>query len=664
MRKGRVISMFDFTVSPGGLSLRQARDAIRARRAAGEDRRFSVSVAPGIYSGDLPEFGREDGNTDWVGENAVLSGGFSVRAEDMQPLSDAEKSRLCPEAAQRVRKFSLRSFGFSPDDWGKLRPIGAFSTARKYDGVEEGMSCELFADGRRMTLARYPNEGFLHIDGALDVGDVREFPEQNYFNDWDQRRNHRGGAYIIDRNTALRAKGWREPEKAWMYGFFYHDWADSSTPVASLDAAHRTVRPAFVSSYGCRRGGRYYFYNVLEELDAPGEWYLDRDSGELFLYPPEGMKEAELSLSERPVISVSADGMRFSGFDVRCARADGISVNGNGNIVENCRVSCVSGDGVTVSGYGNTVRRCEITRTGGSGVILNGGDRADLRPGGNTVEDCFIHGWAEVAMTYHPGVGLYGVGNSCVHNELRDAPHSAIIYGGNCHLIEYNLISDVVRLSNDAGAIYSGMDWAAHGTVIRCNLLRNIGSGGFRPNGIYWDDALSGQTACDNLLINVAQHAFLIGGGRDNTVLRNVIINPGESGIEYDARARDAVVADGWAREAYAVPGGVGWRSLDSVPYESPVWAERFPTLQGLSRDFSQPDDPAFPPNPAGSTVEDNVIVSPEKKFFDIAPDIYRFSRVGRNDLLVSGGPDTASLPAAQAGIRGKAPGKDGMSGE
>lgn len=33
----------------------------------------------------------------------------------------------------------------------------------------------------------------------------------------------------------------------------------------------------------------YYIENVFEELDAPGEWYADRECGHLYYYPPVGL---------------------------------------------------------------------------------------------------------------------------------------------------------------------------------------------------------------------------------------------------------------------------------------------------------------------------------------------------------------------------------------
>ena len=36
------------------------------------------------------------------------------------------------------------------------------------------------------------------------------------------------------------------------------------------------------------KGNRFYVENVLEELDQPGEWCLDTESGTLYFWPPAG----------------------------------------------------------------------------------------------------------------------------------------------------------------------------------------------------------------------------------------------------------------------------------------------------------------------------------------------------------------------------------------
>ena len=48
---------------------------------------------------------------------------------------------------------------------------------------------------------------------------------------------------------------------------------------------------------GIRADQRFYAYNLLEELDAPGEWYLDRQKGLLYFYPPSDCQEADVRFS-------------------------------------------------------------------------------------------------------------------------------------------------------------------------------------------------------------------------------------------------------------------------------------------------------------------------------------------------------------------------------
>ena len=163
-----------------------------------------------------------------------------------------------------------------------------------------------------------------------------------------------------------------------------------------------------------------------------------------------------------------------------------------------------------------------------------------------------------------------------------------------------------------------------------------MGGGNFRPDGIYWDDALSGQTAYGNILIDVRKNAFLIGGGRDNTIRDNIIIGESLRPILYDDRDRDGFVNGGWARQACNTPDGSHWKNLNRVPYRSPIWAEKYPTLARLRSDFSQPDHPDFPINPAGSCIENNVIINAEAKIGLFAESVYTYSHVGENYAYTS----------------------------
>ena len=620
-----------------------ARDAIRKIIASGLSEPITVHIGAGEYRMDSIRFDERDSGTAdcpiiyTADGEVILNGGISVARDAWQMPDAAMLSRFSEDARSLIRMISLASLGLTAKDWGEEIAIGAYETSHKYDDAPRGCGCEFFTGSRRMIKARYPNEGFLQLEAVADIGDVREFPPQNYYLDWDERRNHRGGAYIIDRETAKHVERWQESDKAWMFGYFYWDWADSSTPV-TFRIENRVVYPKFVSRFAARAGADYYFYNVPEELDTAGEWYLDRKNGNLYFWPWDGAETADFSCRETPLII--CDGthhMTFSGFSVMATMADGIVSRGDDMQFTNLRIKNIAGTAIRANGSRNLIADCEITRTGKGGIYVSGGDRATLTHGENRVTNNYIHDFSEIYLTYQAGVCLDGVGNIADHNEICGAPHAAILYGGNEHLIEYNDIHDVVLLSSDAGAIYAGFDWAAHGTVIRYNRLCNIGANGFTPDGIYWDDGYSGQTAYGNILIDVKKFSFLVGGGRENKVLGNLIVDSGRAALQYDDRNRDGFVNGGWAHSATDTPGEGHWKRLAAIPYQGEPWLSRYPLLQKMKTSFeTDPDDIDFPINPSYSQMRDNVVIAPKQDMYLIADSVYTYSEIADNTLYES----------------------------
>lgn len=201
----------------------------------------------------------------------------------------------------------------------------------------------------------------------------------------------------------------------------------------------------------------------------------------------------------------------------------------------------------------------------------------------------------------------------------------------NSHIIEYNVIHDVVLESSDAGAIYAGRSWNWYGNIIRYNCLYNIGSADFAASGIYFDDALSGQSAYGNLLVNIYGYGFLLGGGRDLEVTNNVLINTGVPFL-YDNRAINGIKKGGWFSHANT-PGEGLWATLTEYDVNSEPWKSAYPTLSELSDDFSDLDNSAFAANPSNSNIENNIIVNGKKSIGDISKSAKKYSTVDKNML-------------------------------
>ena len=151
-------------------------------------------------------------------------------------------------------------------------------------GLKGASFKELFYAGRRLPLARYPNfdpenpygGGWAFADGKL-VPMYQDQPGED---------QHTLQYKAADERT------WSKPKLVEVFVFPRYNWWNNILPIKDIDRATRTIHLAADASYPIRPGDRYYFRNALEELDAPGEWFLDRDTSTLYVWPP-GPLDAE-----------------------------------------------------------------------------------------------------------------------------------------------------------------------------------------------------------------------------------------------------------------------------------------------------------------------------------------------------------------------------------
>ncbi len=627
------------------LTIEKAIEAVRNTDKTNKNG-ITVCIEAGEYRVASLEFMKADSGTKscpitYCSHNgeAVINGGVTLSHSDFKSAKEYPEisERLTPEAQKNVVVLDLTKapYSLTKSDWGKIYAIGSYHTADSYDGDYTGeLYCELFVNDKRQALARYPDNDFLYTQEVVKTGLGKESDGAlTEVKDWDKIRNPEPDVYKVDSELAGRIAGWKTLDDVWMFGYWKYDWADASSPIGSFNAGTGEISPKFVSLYGTKTEAPYYFFNVLEELSTEGEWYLDREKGLLCLWKPERIEEAQidLSLSLKPVINAEADYLIFDRITVKGTRSDAIVVTGNNNTVQNCLIKNVAGNALIMTGSKNLAYNNEITHTGKGGIILDGGDTKALAPGNSKAENNYIHHWSEIYQTYQPAVTLLGVGNSCSHNEMANSPHEAITYKGNNHIIEYNNIHDVCLLSDDAGAIYSGRSWVWYGNSVRYNCIYNVGSGEHKPDGIYLDDALSGQKIYGNLLINIPRNSIHIGGGRDNIVENNIIVNSGENAIYFDERARDGALNNGWFTHAHIGSGDM-WDALYESPWQSGIWQNAFPEYKTLTDDISKSDSAEYIPNPA-CTVKGNLIFNRNSEIGDVYDSAYRFSDISDNGM-------------------------------
>lgn len=570
--------------NPGTLSkpfatLERARDAVRA----GRSQRSEVIIHGGTYELARPfELTTEDSGSNKTpvvyrarkGELVRISGGKTVTG--WKPVNDAAiLDRLDPAARGHVVQADLHAIGVS--DFGAMG--GGFA-------LGGGPGLELFFNDQPMTLARYPNDGFIKITGVegqtpVDVRGTKGCKE---------------GVFTYDGDRPSR---WVGEKNAWVLGYWFWDWAEGRQRIESIDPAKKLVTLAKPHhSFGYRKGQWFYGFNLLCEIDQPGEWYLDRDAGTLYFWPPADIGKgcATVSVLSNLVTMTGVSHVTLRGLTFEAARNDAILMKGCTNsLIAGCTIRNVGSWAVQVSGGRNTgVVGCDIYATGDGGIGIHGGDSKTLTPAGLYAENNHVHHWSRWNRMYRPAIMITGVGNRAAHNLLENAPHTAIGFSGNDHVIEFNEIHSVCYESNDAGAIYAGRNWTMRGTIIRCNYLHHInGFEGRGCVGVYLDDMYCGTTIASNLFYKVTRAAF-IGGGHDNIIANNIFIDC-KPAIHVDARGM------GWA---HAMPEGLIKEgrekgTLNGIRFTEPPYSTRYPKLTGILD-----NDPA---SPTGSLIVINV---------------------------------------------------------
>lgn len=583
----QTVTAMTFHVSPQGddtgtgtqaapfATLERARDEIRARRADGTlpAGPVTIQIEAGTYRlrGTLELTAADAGSAEapvvWQaapGAEVRLTGG--VRLTEWRRVEDpAVRARLPEEAREHVLVADLKASGSA--DFGGVAP-----------GRQRA---EVFFDNRYLTLARYPNEGWARI-ADIPPEAAKKRPVSDPLR---PDLNRYEGPFLYEGDRPDR---WAGASEVWVHGYWYHDWSDQYHEVLRFDRERREIwpKPPY-HSYGYKRNQRFYYLNLLEELDQPGEWYLDRAAGLLYLWPPAPVASAEITFPELadPMISITdAEHVHLRGLILECSRAGGIVVSGGShNEVAGCTLRNLGGTAVAVrGGTRHTVRSCNVYEVAESGITLAGGDRKTLARGDHLADNCHVHHFARIRKTYHPAIRIDGVGNRIAHCLIHDAPHMGVGYAGNDHVIEFTEFTRVARETGDVGAIYAAMDWSYTGHVFRHNYFHHIhGPGQLGCFTVYPDLPCGGIHLYGNVFLDTDQ-VFHTNSGRDMLIENNLFIR-NRRGINFSA----------WGDMKKFLPGG-NWRMVErlgEIAYDQPPYSTRYPMLARLAEDFAKGED-------------------------------------------------------------------------
>ena len=582
------------TVARPFRTLERARDALRERRKKEPlpPGGAAIVLQGGVYPRLKESFtlAAEDSGTAEApivyraadGEQAVLRGGRTITG--FAPLADSAVARRIPEAARsHLLQADLRAAGIS--DFGQLRPRGR--GLGKLAGMDEPAHMELFFNRVPMSLARWPNdtpkmsERFAHVE----LGD---------------QKTVRDGGRTITRDSDVfyysnpRQDAWADEPDPWLFGYWQRAYFSSYRKILHIDREKNEIQVDWNQSPTTKRraemveGSGYQGINLLCELDSPGEWYLDRDTGLLYFWPPAPIKRAEVlvSILEAPIIATEGlSNAVFRGLILEAGRQHGVVVNEGENVL---LAGCVIRDmgckaAQIMDGRGHALVGCDLAHLGDAGVKLTGGDLPTLRSSEHVVENCHIHHFAHWNRgAYQPGIEVVGVGVRMSHCLIHDAPHQAFLLSGNDHLTEYCEIHDVTHEAGDAGAWYmyggSGAALSERGQVVRYNYWHDLPyNETFKKYhcvchmGVYIDNVNGGVTVYGNLFsrFDGPNGAVFFGGSDD--IIENNVFHRCFTGINLSDRS--------WV---YAK----AYKSIDAfltkMKVNEPPWSVRYPRLTAI----------------------------------------------------------------------------------
>lgn len=256
-------------------------------------------------------------------------------------------------------------------------------------------SDQLFINGQRQHMARYPNYR----------------PDGGHFN-----------GTAADAFSKERAARWSDPTGGFMHAMHPAHWGDMHYRITGRKPDGTLM---FEGGWqNNRQSGMHqqhrFVENILEELDAPGEWFHDAKAGLLFVWPPlvkdaaGDAKAVDLQTATVEVVRLRhlielrgtenspVQHVTFSGLTFRHAartfmenkepllRSDWTTYRGGALLltgcvncaIEDCLLDQLGGNAIFLSNFnrGVGVRRCHIVQAGANGVAFVGDPQAVRNP--------------------------------------------------------------------------------------------------------------------------------------------------------------------------------------------------------------------------------------------------------------------------------------------
>ena len=523
----------------------------KAAEQAGGTRPINVTFHEGEYRFDSTvKFTEADSGTAEApitykaaeGEKVVFKGSRLLDVTKLKKVDDKGILKRLPENSRdKVGYIDLKEQGI--EKLYAFKPDVMRDQISETDKEIQGEDVSIFLDNSEQTKSEWPNgfANFAKFEPVTAGG--------NGYNSI----NAAGGSFrYFDENPSR----WTGAKDAYLGGFFSYDYSYNRVLMGNIDTENKVIELKYGAAFGVvsKQSRRWKVFNLLEEIDTPGEWYVDKDSLVLYYYPPYGLKNAKLeiaTLRDNMIKLDGADYIRFEGitFSQTCSNAIYATNDADNIEIVNCTFRDIGGSAVYMKPTQSSPFADERESTYGAGdnwraegnvffnigataLVMSGGRADTMESGGPVVRNNYVNQCASKNLIKRQFLEITG-GNGAVveHNVSHNTSQGSLIYYGINHKIRYNEFGNAVRDCVDAGDVYGGRSSVFRGNEIAYNYIHDFDpvSEELKPyihnRGIYWDDALAGQTAHHNIIRGGDKAISVHGSG--NKVNDNIVIDSG-----------------------------------------------------------------------------------------------------------------------------------------
>lgn len=497
-------------------------------------------------------------------EDVTINAGVDIPLSAMKEADEGFVNAIIDKpAGGKILQYNLKDAGI--DDYGQISLRGYLIS----DGKEA--QAELSLNGEMQQLARWPNNDYTGlIKPADDSGEYGKRSKEGIQN---------GCSFKVDFDRPSR---WSKQEEVWLSGTIGPNYNFDYYPVERFDAAQKRVYLSRGALQNYYTEPHYRFENIPEELDAPGEYYIDRQRGVLYFYPPEDAPEnSVLTITmSTPTLNYgtgktpnsmfrldACKNITFENLTLKGGRGSAVTGRYNSGIqFIGCEINSFGEHGIRLDFSTDvTVENCRIHDVGQDGLqFTNCGDYAKLTPNNILVKNNDIYRFARLERDYKAGInfGYRCVGATAANNHIHDGPHTGMIFYGVNNSIYGNEFDHLVTEFNDMDALYTNNSmypWE-RGNKIYGNYFHDIGrssmNGRHQVNvrAIRTDNKGCGLNIYENLFYRIGDGGTVRGNngigavtaeGTRNKIYNNLFVDCNEAYTNTQSHQKIAEAEDG-----------------------------------------------------------------------------------------------------------------------